>query len=658
MRRLAAAAPAGWQPALPPFALCMSKAHPGRRLTAEWRPGEHNPRMICRLVVVAALLGAASVNAATVGGAIPVPLPLFPGNNWWNIDVSNAPADPSSAGYIGFIGTAKSLHPDFGGDDMGNPGYVYGFPFITVDGLQTKKSVTFGYSDQSDGVDHTTDLPFPFYPIPDEAITSGGWIEAGPPGNIDLRADSDRHILIVDSTNNYLYELYNVWFNGTAWVGGSGAFYDMSTNNRRPEGWTSADAAGLAILPGLVRYDEVYGPNEIGHAFRFTVRATNGHVYPASHTAGSTTGALPMGARLRLKAGTDISVYPAEMQKIFRAFKKYGLIVADNGSDLYISGTYDTRWNNDVLNPGFGGLKASDFEVVQLGWQPPATFLFSVPPVSGLGDPVTVTVTAFDTSDNVATGYGGTVHFTSSDGAATLPVDYAFIPADSGTHTFTSGVVLRTTGGQTITATDVSNATITSTRSVVVGPPAPTNLTAAAAGARQVNLAWTASAGALHYEVIRASASTPYASIATTESPSYTDNSVSGGATYVYRVRAIDSSSRTSGYGTPDAATTLFFTDDPLVAGTTVVKAVHLTELRQAVNAFRAAAGLPAASFTDPALTSTAIRAVHVEELRSALASARAALGLPTTALTDSILTAGATTIKAAHVQELRDAVK
>jgi hypothetical protein len=155
------------------------------------------------------------------------------------------------------------------------------------------------------------------------------------------------------------------------WTAGSGAVFDLRTNQRRPEGWTSADAAGLAILPGLVRYDEAFGFAEIGHAFRVTVRATNGFVYPASHAAGSTAGALPMGARLRLKASKDLSGFPPEVQRIFRAMKKHGLVVADNGSDLYVSGVHDPRWNNDVLNPAFAALEASDFEVVQRGWQPP-----------------------------------------------------------------------------------------------------------------------------------------------------------------------------------------------------------------------------------------------------------------------------------------------
>jgi len=144
----------------------------------------------------------------------------------------------------------------------------------------------------------------------------------------------------------------------------------MNANGRRPDGWTSADAAGLAILPGLVRYDEVFGADEIRHAFRVTVRSTNGYVYPASHRAGSTTNALPMGARLRLKASKDLSGYRPEVQRIFRAMQRYGLIVADNGSDMYISGTFDTRWDNGTLNPAFSSLTASDFEVIELGWRP------------------------------------------------------------------------------------------------------------------------------------------------------------------------------------------------------------------------------------------------------------------------------------------------
>jgi hypothetical protein len=324
-------------------------------------------------LLVALLTGTtAGVLAATLNGALPGPLPLFPRDNWWNVDVSAAPVDPGSASYIAFInnGSSRRLHPDFGGEASPGSVEIYGFPYIVVDGSQAKKTVQFQYADESDGVEHNTERSYPFYPIPDDAITQAHWIEGGEPGNVDRRSSSDRHLLIVDHDNRHLYELYNVFFDGTTWRAGSGAFFDLATNTRRPDGWTSADAAGLAILPGLIRYDEAFGSEDIMHAFRVTVRATNGYVYPASHRAGSTVGALPMGARLRLKSSKDLSAFRPEVQRIFRAMQRYGLIVADNGSDMYISGTFDTRWNNDVLNPAFAALTASDFEVVQLGWRP------------------------------------------------------------------------------------------------------------------------------------------------------------------------------------------------------------------------------------------------------------------------------------------------
>jgi hypothetical protein len=336
------------------------------------------------ILLVAAVV--AIVHAvSTIGGPLPGPLPLFPPDNWWNLDVSSLPLDPGSDAFMNFVGRTRQAHPDFGGDVSTGSVEVYGYPYVVVDSTVPLKTVQFDYSDESDGVDHTTNQSFPFYPIPDEAITQPHWIENGEPGNQDLRGSSDRHMLIVDKDHKRLFELFSVFYDGTQWHAGSGAFFDLTTNARRPDGWTSADAAGLAMLPGLVRYDEVYGTAEINHAFRVTVRATNGYVYPASHRAGSTSGALPMGARLRMKQARDISTYPADMQKIFRAMKKYGLIVADNGSDLYVSGTYDTRWNNDILNPAFHSLTGNDFEVVQLGIKPPTVTADSVSPASGSG---------------------------------------------------------------------------------------------------------------------------------------------------------------------------------------------------------------------------------------------------------------------------------
>jgi hypothetical protein len=290
---------------------------------------------------------------------------IFPLSNWWNQDVSAAPVDPASGQIINWISgrtpttptAVRRLHPDFGPPP-------YGIPYVVVSGTQPRVPLTFvDYGDESD-----TGAPgLPGYPIPDEAKTIPNYIEGGTAGG---GLDGDRHLLIVDRDRNLLYESYATRWNATAnrWEAGSGAVFNLATNDRRPEGWTSADAAGLAILPGLVRYDEVSGAGEITHAFRVTTRATDGYVWPASHRAGSAAGAPPLGARLRLKAAKDISGFTPEVQRIFRAMKRYGLIVADNGSDMFISGTMDARWNNDVLNPAFRALTADDFEVIELGW--------------------------------------------------------------------------------------------------------------------------------------------------------------------------------------------------------------------------------------------------------------------------------------------------
>lgn len=301
------------------------------------------------------------------GGELPGPLPLFPLTNWWNADITIAPVDANSSAYIAYVGSTKGLHPDFGGESGDPEAPIYGMPYIVVSGSQPLVPVTFEYDDESDI--SAPGRP-PGYPIPEEAKTQQRWIEGGLAGN-DPNAEGDRHMLLVDRDHRILYELYALHWTGSQWEAGSGATFPLDSNTRRPDGWTSADAAGLAILPGLVRYDEAYGPDPIRHAFRVTVRRTNGYVYPGSHRAGDTAGSLPMGARLRLKSSVDISGFAEPLRKIFQAMKTHGLIVADNGSDLYVTGTYDTRWDNDVLNPAFRALTANDFEVVQLGWQPP-----------------------------------------------------------------------------------------------------------------------------------------------------------------------------------------------------------------------------------------------------------------------------------------------
>lgn len=285
-----------------------------------------------------------------LGGRLP-----FPSDNWWNQEIGSAPVDAQSAALIDAIGRSRGLHPDFGPPP-------YGIPFIGVGSSQPRVPVTFvDYGDESDaGAAGERG-----YPIPDAAKSQPNYIEGAIPGG---GSDGDRHLLIVDRDRWLLFELFAARWTGQRWEAGSGAVFDLSRNDRRPDGWTSADAAGLAIMPGLVRLDEAMrGP--VRHAFRVTVRRTNGYVWPASHRAGSSAGALPMGARLRLKSSKDLSRFPAYLQNIFRAMQTHGLIVADNGSDMYVTGTMDARWNNDQLNPAFASLTAADFEVVQLGWR-------------------------------------------------------------------------------------------------------------------------------------------------------------------------------------------------------------------------------------------------------------------------------------------------
>lgn len=322
------------------------------------------------LALVFILPSPAVAQAPQPPAPLPAPLPLLPPDNWWNVDISGAPVDPNSAGFIGLIGGSTPLHPDFGGND-GTAYGTYGMIYVVVPGNQPLQVVDFsqGYPDESDA---GAPGRLPGYPIPLGARTQPRWIEGGQPGG---GSSGDRHMLLVDKERRILFELYATRWDpvSLSWRADSGAVFLLDGNGRRPEGWTSADAAGLAILPGLVRYDEVFGPDPIRHAFRVTVQNTKGHVFPASHTAGtsSSPNALPMGGRLRLKPSKDISVYPAYVQRIFQAMKTYGLIVADNGSNMFISGAYDTRWDNDVLNPAFASLTASDFEVVELGWRPP-----------------------------------------------------------------------------------------------------------------------------------------------------------------------------------------------------------------------------------------------------------------------------------------------
>jgi hypothetical protein len=270
---------------------------------------------------------------------------IFPDSNAWNTPIDTASIDPKSAAYIASIGANVGLHQDWSSIAGGN----YGIPYIEVSGGQAPVPITFtDYPDESD--------PGP-YPIPlDAPVEDGG----------------DGHVIAVDRTNGFLYELYQGTQSGAGWSAANGAKWNLKTGALRPAGWTSADAAGLPIFPGLVRYDEV-SAGEIKHALRFTIaRTQKGYIAPATHAAGScalNSDCPPMGLRVRLKMSVDISGYPASVQVILRALKKYGMIVADNASataNWFISGAPNAGWNDDDLAK-IKGVKGSDFEVVTTG---------------------------------------------------------------------------------------------------------------------------------------------------------------------------------------------------------------------------------------------------------------------------------------------------
>jgi hypothetical protein len=271
----------------------------------------------------------------------------FPADNPWNQDVSALPVDARSATLIAACGTGN-LHPDFGTVWQGAPN---GIPYVIVDGSQPRVDVSFDYADESDRGP---------YPVPADAP-----IEGGPDG------DGDRHVIVIDRDAWRLYELFDAQpvNGGRSWRAGSGAIFDLGSNALRPAGWTSADAAGLPIFPGLVRYDEAVTRGEIPHALRFTCpRTRRAYVAPARHFASSSTdpNLPPMGMRVRLKASFDVSGFPAEVRVILNAMKKYGMLLADNGSGWYVSGAPDPRWSDDRLSR-LGQVPGSAFEVVQMG---------------------------------------------------------------------------------------------------------------------------------------------------------------------------------------------------------------------------------------------------------------------------------------------------
>jgi hypothetical protein len=288
-----------------------------------------------------ALLAGASAHALRLPNA--PRCEIFPANNAWNQRVDKLPVAKNSATLIKSIGLDAPLHPDFGsGKYDGEP---IGIPFDVVSSKTPTYKVKFDYSDESDHVR---------YPIPRHVH-----IEGGP------RSTGDRHAILVDKSNCRLYELYDLHHRNSGWTAGSGATWSLRSNHLRPAGWTSADAAGLPIFPGLARWDEV-SRGVIDHALRFTAPETRrAYVYPARHYASSSSDPSlpPMGLRVRLKASVDISTFPKQARVVLKALQVYGMILADNGSPWYVSGAPNRHWSNDQLH-SLGRLTGSDFEVV------------------------------------------------------------------------------------------------------------------------------------------------------------------------------------------------------------------------------------------------------------------------------------------------------
>lgn len=366
---------------------------------------------------------------ASLNGFVP-----FQASSLWNTDVSATPVDPNSTNIINFIGSTITLHPDFGSGTFHNQ--TLGIPYQVVSGTQAKVPVKLGlYFDESD--------PGP-EPIPANAL-----IEGYPkPGN------GDRHVLVLEKDGCWLYELFNANLKSGKWSADATSIWDMTVNEQRPYTWTSADAAGLPVFVGLVRYDEV-AAGAINHALRFTVPTSQrAFVLPATHWASTntSTSAPPMGTRLRLKATFNISSYPADDQVILTALKKYGMILADNGSAMFISGVPDNRWNNTNLNL-LKNIAASNFEVVQQGtiYTPANVPTGPSPTISGFtanptsvtaGSPVTLSWTVTNSTYNLIDPQAGPVRGT----------QIVVVPSATTTYTlYSTNQFGRTTATATVT---------------------------------------------------------------------------------------------------------------------------------------------------------------------------------------------------------------
>ena len=335
-------------------AACSSSSAPSRKATTvDTRTVIGDARVIDNTTVPATSTSVApgTTRSPTVRTTAPRDVPatntcsVFPADNAWNTDISAAPLHANSANFIQSIGIGGHLHPDFGTFYEAAP---IGIPFVHVGAGQARVPVSFDYADESDAGP---------YPIPADAPIEGG-----------TNADGDRHVIVVDDAACKLYEMFDAHKQGAGWHAGSGAVFDLRSNALRHDYWTSADAAGLPIYPGLVRYDEVQA-GTINHALRFTVSQTQrGFIHPATHFASSSTDANrpPMGLRLRMKSNYSCSALSRETQVVCAALKRFGMIVADNGSNWFVSGQHDPRWNDDALGD-IKSIPASAFDALDTG---------------------------------------------------------------------------------------------------------------------------------------------------------------------------------------------------------------------------------------------------------------------------------------------------
>jgi hypothetical protein len=396
-----------------------------------------------------ALAALVSAQSPTIGSC-----PVLPADNIWNTRVDQLPVHPSSSTWIATIGASSPLHPDFGGGLW--DGAPIGIPFVTVPGTQTRYPATFTYQSESDTGP---------YAIPLNAPIEGGSSSTG-----------DRHVISVDTTNCILYEIYSAYPQTASWQGGSGAIFNLNSDALRPATWTSADAAGLPIFPGLIRYDEV-AAGAIHHAIRFTVPQTQkAYVWPARHYASSLTGAQypPMGARFRLKASFDISGYSPANQVILTALKTYGMMLADNGSSWYISGAPDTRFDDDDLH-NLTHILGSNFEAVDVS-------PLMVDPNSGQARQSSVSVSVTPASASVpvnttkqfsatVTGSSNTAVTWDVNGAVGGNGTVGFIDSISGL--FTAPAAAPASGTVTIHATTNATPTVSGSAVVTVTSPPP-----------------------------------------------------------------------------------------------------------------------------------------------------------------------------------------